>query len=233
MEQQIIDVLLNGSITKLILIVLILSLLTVFKSGVTQYVQGAFSKLKSIIYRKRNANKIKQLQYHDMFKVIDQVRNQLKHQKFYCDKELDATKTQMFVDFMNFKLDAVRDSFIILINKAIDSKDNDMLKNQVFDAIYGSIEIYTEQTEIHFVKSGVPYTDAVYTVELFERWRLDTVGAIGKQINSIFASNYHKTKFENLLAVLEIISIAIALIPKDGVAAFNSMNGKFMTIKYK
>lgn len=233
MEQSIIDVLLNGSIARLLLIILILILLIVYKSSVNLYSQGAFRKLKSIIFKKKNNNKIRLLQYHDMFKVIEHVRNSVKHQKFYLDSELDSTKSQMFVDFMNFKLDAVRDSFKNLIVKAVDSKDNAMLKNQVFDAIYDSIQVYTKQTEIHFVRKGVPYDDAVYTVELFERWRLDTVNSIGQQINSIFSSDYHQSKYDHLLAVLEIISIAIALIPKDGVAAFNSMNGKFKKIKYK
>ena len=229
--ENIIDVLLSGSAIQLIVFTSTLILSMIYKTILMEWGNSLVSSLKSIIYRQNN--KIRLLQYHNMFQVIEEVRNQLKHQKFYCDKELDSTKTAMFVDFMNFKLDAVRDSFLNLIEKAETSKDNDMLKNQVFDAIYGSIEIYTKQTEIHFVRKGVPYDDAVYTVELFERWRLDTVGAIGKQISSIFSSNYHKTKFENLLAILEIISIAIALIPKDGVSAFNSMNGKFMQIKYK
>jgi len=233
MEQPIIDVILNGSIARLILITLILILLIVFKSGVTQYSQGAFRKLKSIIFKKRISNNIRELKYHNLFQVIDQVRNTIKHQKFYCNNELDSTKSQMFVDFMNFKLDAIRDAFQELIEKAVDSKDNDMLKNQFMNTMNNTVLVYIRKTRMCFLEKGINYEDADDIIELFERWRMDTISVISQQVNSIFASNYHKTKYENLLAVLEIISIAVALIPKDGVAAFNAVNGKFMKTKYK
>jgi hypothetical protein len=232
METYIIDSLIDASPLQLIMITIITILAILYKSIGIQSKKG-YKWVYNLIFKNRMNNKILKLQYHDMFQVIEEVRNTVKHTKFYQGKELDSTKSAMFVDFMNFKLDAVRDSFQDLIEGAVDSNDNNHLKNQVFDAIFDSIGVYTSATRMLFVEKGIPYEDANYVVELFERWRLDTVSSAGQRINSIFASNYHQTKFDNLLAVLEMISMAISLIPKDGVAAFNSMNGKFMKLKYK
>lgn len=168
-----------------------------------------------------------------MFRVIENTRTKVKYQKFYNYKKFDLTKSQMFVDFMNFKLDTIRDEFQGLILKAAYSTDNDMLKDQVYDTMKRTVEVYIEKTRIHFIKSGVPYDDADEIIRLFEKWREETISVISGEVTNIFASNYHESKYENLLAVLGAISIAIALIPKDGIAAFNAINGKFMEIKYK
>lgn len=231
--ENIIDVILNGSIARLILLIVILILLIVYKTPVSVWSLGAFGKLKSTIFKRRQAREIKSLQYHQLFYTIETVRSSIKHQKFYCDKVLDTTKSQMFVDFMNFKLDAIRDAFQGLIEKAIRSQDNDHLKNHVMDVMHSTVTVYIRKTRMCFLEKGIPYDDADEIIELFERWRMDTISVIAQSINAIFASSYHKSKYANLLAVLEVISIAVALIPKDGVAAFNSVNGKFMKTPYK
>ena len=232
METYMIDSLINASPLQLIMIAVITALSILYKS-IGEKSKKGYRWVYNLVFKKKINDKILRLQYHDIFQVIEDVRNTTKHTKFYCGKELDSTKSAMFVDFMNFKLDAVKDCFTLLIQGAPYSVDNNHLKNQVFDAIYDSIAIYSNQTTMHFVKKGIPFEDANYVVELFERWRLDTVSSAGQRINSIFASDYHKSKFDNLLAVIEMISMAISLIPKDGVAAFSSMNGKFMKLKYK
>ena len=197
-----------------------------------------FGSLKSMIFKRRIAKKILRLKYHNVFRVIERTRARIKYHKFYnCSrldetKRFDSTKSQMFVDFMNFKLDTIRDEFQELIVKGAESIDNDMLKDQVYDTMTRTVTVYIEKTRMCFIKKGIS-DDADEIIRLFEKWREETITVISGEIANIFASNYHKTKYENLLAVLGVISIAIALIPKDGVAAFNSVNGKFMETKYK
>lgn len=192
-----------------------------------------FGSLKSVIFKRRIAKKILRLKYHNMFRVIENTRTRVKYTKFYNYKKFDSTKSQMFVDFMNFKLDTISDEFQKLIVEASTSIDNDMLKDQVYNTMGRTVEVYIEKTRMHFIKNGVPYDDADEIIRLFEKWREETINVIQAEVTAIFASNYHETKYENLLAVLGAVSIAISLIPKDGIAAFNSINGKFMEIKYK
>tara|TARA_B110001450_G_scaffold81218_1_gene76975 strand:+ start:5251 stop:5871 length:621 start_codon:yes stop_codon:yes gene_type:complete len=192
-----------------------------------------FGSLKSVIFRKRLVKKILRLKYHSMFRVIENTRTRIKYTKFYNYKKFDSTKSQMFVDFMNFKLDTIADEFQKLIVEASEAVDNDMLKDLVHDTMARAVKVYVEKTRIHFIKNGVPYDDADEIIRLFEKWREETISIISNEVSIIFASNYHESKYENLLAVLGAISIAIAFIPKDGIAAFNAINGKFMEIKYK
>ena len=82
--------------------------------------------------------------------------------------------------------------------------------------------------------TGISYNDASYIVELFEKWRQPTVQSLGSRINGIFSSQFHHSRFDKLLASLEVMSMAIELITKDGVGAFDEMNGVFEKItKYK
>lgn len=192
-----------------------------------------FGSLKSVIFRRRMAKKILRLKYHNMFRVIENTRAKVKYQKFYNYKKFDVTKSQMFVDFMNFKLDTIAKEFQKLIIDASKSVDNDMLKDKVYDTMQRTVNVYIEKTRMHFIMNGVPYDDADEIIKLFEKWREETISVISSEVSHIFASNYHESRYENLLAVLGAISIAIALIPKDGIAAFNAINGKFMEIKYK
>ena len=138
----------------------------------------------------------------------------------------------MFNDFMDFKLDAISKHFSILISKAAYAEDMEELKGLCFDTVTVATKNYLNKTKIHFLECGISNKDADYVIDLFERWRLETITSVQNRINSVFSSKYHQSKYENLLAVLELISMAIDLIPKDGIGAFNSFNGKFKNIKY-
>jgi hypothetical protein len=74
--------------------------------------------------------------------------------------------------------------------------------------------------------------DAIYVVDLFEKWRIETRESINSRVNSLFASSFYPTNFDRLLAVLELVSVSISLIPKDGVRSFEDMNGKFKNLNY-
>ena len=233
MENQLTDALLrSGNIYEIIIVLVILGIVAILRKQVLNYIKGVWTGLKFTVSFKEDVKKIKELKHHDIFRTISRVRRVCNKHRFHCNKEYDATKSQMFSDFMDFKLNAVRDNFKELIDKAPDAVDNDHLKDMCFDAVSNSISKYISETRVHFVKKGIAYKDADYVVDLFERWRSETVSSVQNRINSVFASKYHETKFQNLLAVLELISMAIDLIPKDGIAAFNSFNGKFKSVKY-
>ena len=214
------------------LVLIASSLLMIFKEYLVSLLGEIKESIVKVLYRNKIENRILSLRNHDIFHVIEQTRSACKHTKFYTDKKFDNTKTSMFVDFMNFKLDSIAKGFGDLIDRTNSFNDNTELKNAVIDTMGKIIVEYTEQTRIHFYKKGIPVKDADMAVDTFEKWRLDTVTSVGQRVQGVFSSNFHRTKYENLLAVLELVSMAIALIPKDGVGAFNSINGKFRDIKY-
>jgi len=230
--EKLINGILNAPMSNVIGVIVILLMLILWRVLKAYFPTKIKSWSESVLTNKER-KRIAELEYHDVFNTIREVRQLTNKVVFYTDGELDVTKGRMFSDFMNYKLDAVRDSFLHVIIKAVKARNHDHLKSMIQDAVVDSIREYMLKTENHFLRSGVPLPDAKYAIELFEEWREETVKSVKNEIKNIFASNFHKTKYDKLLAVLQVISMAISLIPKDGKAAFNSMNGKFKKIKYK
>tara|TARA_R110002049_G_scaffold18095_7_gene69594 strand:- start:644 stop:1351 length:708 start_codon:yes stop_codon:yes gene_type:complete len=234
METKFIDRLLNsGSTIEFVIIFIFLAVLTFFKKRILNFVRTVISNFSLSIEYKSEIDRIKGLRHHDIFRSIERVRIVTNKHKFYHREGLDVTKSAMFKDFMTFKLDAIKHHFTALIHKAAVANDNDHVKALCFDAVTETSTEYLNKTKIHFLESGISGKDADYVIDLFERWRLETITSVQHRINSVFSSKFHTTRYENLLAVLELISMAIDLIPKDGIGAFESFNGKFKNIEYK
>ena len=216
-----------------VLLTVIASLLIyLFKEKCVGLLSEIKDSISNVLFKNRIEQRILSLHDHDMFGLIEQVRLECKHTKFYTSKKFDATKSEMFVDFMNFKLDSIAKGFGDLIDRTNSIENNTELKREIGRTMGKIITEYTEETRIHFYKKGIPVKDADMAVDTFERWRMGTVQTVEGRVSSIFSSNFHKTKYENLLAVFEVVSMAIALIPKDGVGAFNAINGKFKDLQY-
>lgn len=233
MENRFIDRLLNSSSTiEVALVIILFAAITFFKKKIRQFLLSAINSFSLSLEWKSERDKIKGLKYHDIFRTIERVRIVTNKTKFYHREGLDVTKSAMFKDFMSFKLDAIKYHFNILIQKASEAKDNDHLKALCFDAVTEATQEYLHKTKAHFLEKGISVKDADYVIDLFERWRLETITSVQHRINSVFSSKFHTNRYENLLAVLELISMAIDLIPKDGIGAFESFNGKFKNIEY-
>ena len=176
--------------------------------------------------------KLNTLIEHDLFATVNRVRNAIKYIEFTTDGEIDKVKSKMFIDFMSFKLDSIEKQFKKHLINISDDDSIDAIKNDLFELITNVISEYINKTERHFLKKGVTPEDTTYVIMLFEKWREETVSSASHRINSIFASTYYPTKFEKVLGSLEVFSMAVDLIPKDGVSSFNEMNGKFKDLKY-
>lgn len=191
------------------------------------------SKINEIkIQRKKNSDEIKTLIYHDIFNVISNVRKEVKRTKFETEGTYDEAKTLMFRDFMEFKLLCIYGGYKTYLKGLKKDVKSDALKTSMLKMINSLVEDYTEQTYTHFLRKGIPSSDADYVIELFEKWRFETIKSLSNRINGIFASDFHSGAFEQLLACLEVTSMAIELIPKDGIASFDEMNGRFLKLKY-
>jgi hypothetical protein len=108
----------------------------------------------------------------------------------------------------------------------------DELKQIIRKTLNSIVDNYCLKGERHLIDRGLSKKDAAYVVELFEKWRSETRASINSRIDAIFASSFHTTNFQRTLAVYELISVSVSLIPKDGIRSFESMNGKFKTIQY-
>ena len=182
----------------------------------------------------QHAEAIHQLKDHDIFNVIAQVRGEIKYINFYTDDKKDLIKHKMFVDFVNHKLDSIQKGVLHIIEDAETAETIDGLKYILLDTISEIVKEYCRNTLDDYIANDISYSNASYIVDLFEKWRRLTVQSLGARINGIFSSQFHYTRFDKLLACLEVMSMAIELITKDGVGAFDEMNGVFQQIvEYK
>ncbi len=195
-------------------------------------------KLRAIKwFGKRNNEKtefeLDDLKNHDIFNVIEDVRLTVKHHHF----DGDAIKTKVFHDFISIMLNEIRNGMKQIIVTTIDLDKNtevarDELKLHVMKSLNMIVDHYCNEGKNHLLNKGIPYDDTEYIVALFEEWRAETRLGINNRISSVFASSFYSNNFTRLLAVFEIISVSISLIPKDGIRSFEDMNGKFKTIRY-
>ena len=176
------------------------------------------------------------LMYHDVFSVIFEVRSAIKHCDF-DEEDGGETKTRIFHDFLNIMLEEIHLSMKqLIVGIAAQHKQGetsrDELKQTIRKALNSIVDNYCLKGERHLIDHGLSKKDAEYVVELFEKWRSETRASINSRIDAIFASSFHTTNFQRTLAVYELISVSVSLIPKDGIRSFESMNGKFKTIQY-
>jgi len=176
------------------------------------------------------------LLYHDLFSVIFEVKSTVKHHQF-DDEDGGETKTRVFHDFINIMLEEIHDSMKRLVTMiAMQHKNGevsrDELKQLIRKTLNSIVDEYCTKGEYHLIDKGLNKKDAEYVVELFEKWRAETRASVNARMDAIFASSFHTTNFHRTLAIYELISVSVSLIPKDGIRSFESMNGKFKTIQY-
>jgi len=174
------------------------------------------------------------LKFHDLFNVIEDVRSSVKFKRFPGDDN----KTKVFHDFIDIMLDTINHNLAELIEE-IDSLDKlrnvkrDELKSIIMNKLTFLVAAYCREAKDHFLSHGLSFEDSKYIVDLFEEWRGETRKSINDRINAIFASSFHQTNFDRVLAVYEIISVSVSLIPKDGVKSFEQMNGRLKNVNYR
>lgn len=215
------------------LIILWIATIVVFRKAFADRVKKFDFRKINIFKKRKELKEIELLKDHDLFNVIERVRSEVKLKKFYTSGEYDRVKTKMFIDFMEFYLTATRDSYKeFLKNQELTNYSTDELKTHVFTLLNESRKSSAKQTMAHFLHKGVSIEDNHYIINLFEQWRHETHQAVEARISGIFSSDFHFDNFEKLLACLEILSMSIDLIPKDGKESFEKMNGRFKDLSY-
>jgi hypothetical protein len=173
------------------------------------------------------------LKNHDLFTTTQSIKEGMRFIKFYTNKELDNTKTQMCIDFTNFKCDEINTTFInFLDTPRLDTMSIDELKHLMFENIILCSRTYTQKTKQHWMDKGIPKDDVDYVIEIFDKYRHSIISAFTSRVNSIFSSSFHSTNFERVLGCFEVFTMSVDLLPRDMKSTFEDLNGKFKNIKY-
>ncbi len=217
--------------------ILLATIMYLFKDTIAEMIKKYRFKRKCETSSDDGQYDFDDLAYHDLFSVIFEVRSAIKHHHFN-EEDGGETKTRIFHDFLNIILNEIFENMKQLIaNISAQHKAGDVsrdeLKQMIRKSLNTIVDSYCVKGEHHLIDRGLTKKDATYVVELFEKWRSETRASINARIDAIFASSFHTTNFQRTLAVYELISVSVSLIPKDGIRSFESMNGKFKTIQYE
>ena len=208
-------------------LLLILGIVWILKDSLGDLVKKLFDKNQTPVVRK-----ISDLKNHDIFNTCERIKHEIKFTKFYTHGTFDAVKTKMCVDFTTFKANVCSKRFKEFLDVNLDTLSYDELKSEILREM-GDIHIdYINATKTHWLSKGILPADVDYIIEIFEKFRYDVVVSFQHRVDSIFASSYHRTRFDKLLACYDMFAMGLDLLPRDMQTTFESLNGKFKEIPY-
>lgn len=179
-------------------------------------------------------NKVISLQNHDVFPTMNRVKNEVGTMKFYTGREFDRVKTLMCYDFTKHKVAQCSKRMKAIIEiPNIDSMSRNALKKLVFDEQNLMHQDYILAIKKEWDIRGVDREDIDYVIHLFEKFRYDVIASFENRINGIFSNDNYNTNFKLMLAVFEMWSMGIDLLPRDMLTTFESLNGKFKNLTYR
>jgi hypothetical protein len=184
-------------------------------------------------FKTKKERDIKELVNHDLFNTLNRVRLEVKNMKFYSHGQYDAVKTKMCYDFTIFKTQVCNDRFEKLLERDLNNLGVDQLKSDMLNEINDMHIEYIGKTTAHWLSKGLSVEDVNYIVELFERFRYDVVQSFSTRIDAVFSSSYHDTNFKKMLACFDMFAMGVDLLPNDMQVTFETLNGKFLNLKYK
>tara|TARA_R110002050_G_C8837391_1_gene505695 strand:- start:282 stop:974 length:693 start_codon:yes stop_codon:yes gene_type:complete len=214
----------------LILAIIIITIISViFKKNIQRaFKKFAFSKSA------RNNTKVSALIDHDIFSTFSRVVGEVSNMRFYTRNEYDKTKSRMCHDFARQK--AISCQFLmkdIINTRGISEMSTDTLKKLILERQTQMHIHYVKEIRTLWLSRGISPDNVDHVISLFEGFRFDVVQSFEHRISAIFGSSFHPNNFERILAVFDMWSMGIDLLPKDMKTTFETLNGKFKDIDYR
>jgi len=212
----------GSSISAIILIVL--AFMFMFKKEIPSWVNRLFSL--------KNRLKISDLKHHDIFNTCVRVRTEVSLMKFYTHGVYDVTKSKMCKDFTKFKIQVCNKGFEDILEQDVEKMSPDEFKRYILKEQTKMHVNYINKISEDWRNKGISEIDIRYVVDLFETFRYDVIQAFEYRINSIFSSRSHHNNTRRLLAIFEMWSFSIDMLPRDMQITFETANGRFKSINY-
>tara|TARA_R110000803_G_scaffold11670_3_gene34710 strand:+ start:3606 stop:3980 length:375 start_codon:yes stop_codon:yes gene_type:complete len=121
----------------------------------------------------------------------------------------------------------------IIKTKGISEMSTDTLKKLILERQTQMHTHYVKEIRTLWLSRGISPENVDHVISLFEGFRFDVVQSFEHRISAIFGSSFHPNNFERILAVFDMWSMGIDLLPKDMKTTFETLNGKFKDIDYR
>ncbi len=134
----------------------------------------------------------------------------------------------MMIKLISFKKEAIEVFFKKLINQNdIMTISSQEFKFRVISTITDLIEVYNKQAIDSFIKMGVSIDDAEFFVNSYEGYRQTIIDSFVNRLESITISKQYCDNYERMLAMLEVLTVAVEVIPRDVKSLYFIINGKY------
>lgn len=189
-----------------------------------------FSKNKpKIVYKeKERIDNYSDLLFHDFFLTLNDVKLKVKQIDFTKDQPLNNTKRKMMLKLIEFKVESIRNSFNELIKDELNNITPQEFKFKVLDAIRLLIIEYNKNSINYYVTElSINRVDAEYFVNTYESYRTTIIDSFIDRLESICVSKQYETNYSRMLAMLEVLTLAVDVIPRDVKSLYYIINGRY------
>jgi len=215
----------SGFLTFITIIIVIAAYLAIkFKDDLVEFVN-----------RKKDKRQIKSLEYHSMFLVCDKVLKRVDNIDFTTFSDYDAVKTKLLKKLIQLKIKTVKKRFLELLqNDKLQKMEQPQLKFLVASTLSNLVNEYNENAlRIMSNEMEIEMKDALFLIDKYEEFREYIVNAFVDELDTIVMDDNYTNNFDRLNTILYTVSISLSIIPRDVVATFNNVNGRFKKYEKK
>lgn len=212
----------NGLLTFFIIIFIILA-----------YVSIKFKDTIVLIFtEEKDKRKIKDLKTHSMFLTCDKVLDRIDKIDFTTFNCYDEVKTSLLKKLIHYKIDIVKLRFTELLeHDKIDTMTEAELKFLVATTLSNLVNEYNNNALRYMVdEMNIEIKDAKFLIDKYEEFREYIVNAFVTELDTIVLDSNYNNNFDRVNTILYTVSISLGIIPRDVVATFNGVNGRFKKV---
>ena len=187
--------------------------------------------LISVIFKKNIQQGIKRLTYsrtsksdimvsalidHDILSTFSRVVNEVHNMRFYTSNKYDKTKSIMCYEFTVQK--AISCQILmkeLIFTEGMSEMNTDKLKKLILKKQTEVHKEYVKEIRGQWLSKGIAPSSVDHVVSLFAGFRFPVIRSFEHRISAIFGSSFHPNNFERILAVYDMWSMGIDLLPND------------------
>ena len=195
-----------------------------------KYIGEVIQKLKPFhISRRRTSITKDDLLAHDFFISLKEVEARVRKTNFAAESgEINQFKRDMMVTLIRRKIAVIGDFFRgFIMSESFELHNTRHFKFEMMTGIAWLVEEYNNDTIKEFVNRGVSMQDAKYFVHRYEDYRSEIINSFLDRLESIGTSEQYVGNFDRMQAMLEVLTVAIEVIPRDVKSLYVLINGRY------
>ncbi len=166
---------------------------------------------------------------HDFFRSLKDVEAKVRKTDFSAESgEINQFKRDMMVTLISKKTKSIDEFFHQFIESpSFEILNSRHFKFEMMTGITWLVEEYNRNAIEVFIERGVSEIDAKYFVHCYEEYRAEIINSFLARLESIAASDQYVSNFDRMQAMLEVLTVAVEVIPRDVKSLYVLINGRY------